>query len=57
MRLNQGFKASIIIDKDGKQRFKFKAGTHQVAVKVVDNEGLESVEVVKLKVNGVVAAG
>jgi hypothetical protein len=27
---------------------------HTVAVKVVDNEGLESIETIKLKVNGVV---
>ena len=31
-----------------------KAGVHTIAVKVVDNEGLESLEIVKLKVNGVV---
>jgi hypothetical protein len=44
-----------MIDKEGKQIVKFKAGgTYNVAVKVVDNDGLESVEVVKLKVNGVV---
>ena len=50
-----GFKADIMIDKEGKQIVKFKAGgTYNVAVKVVDNDGLESVEVVKLKVNGVV---
>ncbi|MDR0326702.1 MAG: site-specific DNA-methyltransferase [Planctomycetaceae bacterium] len=30
------------------------SGTYIVAVKVVDNEGLESVETIKLKVNGVV---
>jgi len=50
-----GFKADIMIDKEGKQIVKFKAGgTYNVAVKVVDNDGLESVEVVRLKVNGVV---
>ena len=32
----------------------FKAGVHTIAVKTVDNEGLESVETIKLKVNGVV---
>jgi hypothetical protein len=41
-----------MIDKAGKQTVKFKAGLHHVAVKVVDNDGLESVEVIKLKVNG-----
>ena len=50
----KGFKADVMIDKEGKQTAKFKAGLHNIAVKVVDNDGLESVEVVKLKVNGVV---
>jgi hypothetical protein len=41
-----------MIDKEGKQRAKFKAGLHNIAVKVIDNDGLENVEVIKLKVNG-----
>jgi len=49
-----GFKADVMIDKEGKQTVKLKAGLHNIAVKVVDNDGLESVEVVKLKVNGIV---
>ena len=48
----KGFKADIMIDKEGKQTAKYKAGLHNVAVKVVDNDGLESVEIIKLKVNG-----
>ena len=48
------FAPEIYFDKDGKQSYKFKAGMHHIAVKVVDNEGLESLEVIKLKVNGVV---
>jgi hypothetical protein len=47
-----GFKADVVLDKAGKQTAKFKAGQHEIAVKVVDNDGLESIEVVKLKVNG-----
>jgi len=47
-----GFKADVMIDKDGKQTTKFKAGVHNVAVKVVDNDGLESIEIIKLRVNG-----
>jgi uncharacterized membrane protein len=43
-----------MIDKAGKQIVKLKAGEHCIAVKVVDNDGLESIEVLKLKVNGVV---
>jgi len=48
----KGFRASIIIDKIGKQSTQFKAGMHVIAVKVVDNDGLENIEVLKLKVNG-----
>ena len=48
------FKANVIIDKEGKQTVKLKAGLHNIAVKVVDNDGLESLEVVKLKVNGMI---
>jgi DNA modification methylase len=51
---DKGFRASVIIDKDGKQHHKLKAGLHHIAVKVVDNDGLESTEVIKLKVNGTV---
>ena len=49
-----GFKAGVMIDKEGKQTARLKAGLHNIAVKVVDNDGLESVEVIKLKVNGAV---
>jgi hypothetical protein len=31
-----------------------KAGTHTIAVKVMDNDGLENREIIKLKLNGVV---
>jgi len=48
----KGFVPSIIIDKSGKHTHTFKAGVYAVAVKVVDNEGLESIETLKLKVNG-----
>ncbi|MBL7919162.1 MAG: site-specific DNA-methyltransferase [Bacteroidia bacterium] len=50
---DEKFKAEILLDKSGKQTYKFKAGSHQIAVKVVDNDGLESTEIIKLKVNGV----
>jgi ribosomal protein L18 len=49
----KGFVPFTIIDKDGRQSYTFKAGMHTVAVKVVDNEGLESIETINLKVNGV----
>jgi len=47
------FKAEVLLDKQGEQTYKFKAGTHKIAVKVIDNDGLENMEVLKLKVNGV----
>lgn len=47
------FKAEVLLDKQGEQTYKFKAGTHKIAVKVIDNDGLENIEVLKLKVNGV----
>ncbi|TAG51378.1 MAG: hypothetical protein EAZ27_13670, partial [Cytophagales bacterium] len=46
------FVPEILLDKTGKQTYLFKAGEHKIAVKVVDNEGLENIEVIKLKVNG-----
>ena len=51
------FKASIIMDKEGKQIVSLKAGTCHIAVKVVDNDGLENMETVKLTVNGKVKRG
>ncbi len=48
----KGFNAEILLDKEGKQTQKFKAGSHKIAVKVIDNEGLENFEIIKLKVNG-----
>jgi DNA modification methylase len=46
------FNPEILLDKTGKQTYLFKAGEHRIAVKVVDNEGLETLEVLKLKING-----
>jgi DNA modification methylase len=50
----KGFRADIMIDKIGKQIQAFQTGTYQIAVKVVDNEGLENLEILKLKINGVI---
>ncbi len=47
-----GFKADVMIDKEGTQTETFKPGSHIIAVKVVDNEGLDSLEVIQLKING-----
>ena len=46
------FKAEILLDKAGAAEWKFKPGLHTIAIKVVDNDGLEGIEIIKLKVNG-----
>jgi hypothetical protein len=53
-KAEKGFKPQVLIDKEGKQAYKFKAGLHHVAVKIVDNDGLDNVEIIKLKVNGTI---
>jgi len=50
----KGFKSSAMVDYVGKQTHQFNAGEYTIAVKAVDNDGLESIEVFKIKVNGVV---
>ncbi len=50
----ESFKAEVLLDKTGKQTKKFKPGTYTIAVKAIDFEGLEAIEIIKLKVNGVV---
>ncbi len=46
------FSAEKMLNKDGISANKFKIGHHIVAVKVVDNEGLEALEIIKLNING-----
>jgi hypothetical protein len=48
----KGFNAEILLDKEGRQSHKFKAGSYSIAVKVIDNEGLENIELIHLRVNG-----
>jgi DNA modification methylase len=48
----KGFKSALFMDKEGKVTHSFSIGMHTIAVKVVDNEGLESVETIQLKING-----
>jgi DNA modification methylase len=48
------FKPTVLLDTNGKQTQAFKSGTHSIMVKVIDNEGLESTETIRLKINGVV---
>jgi hypothetical protein len=47
----KGFRAQVYIDKEGKQVFTCKPGEYGIACKVIDNDGLENIEVVRLKVN------
>ncbi|MDR1860022.1 MAG: hypothetical protein LBR06_03785 [Bacteroidales bacterium] len=42
----------MTLDREGIQTLKLKAGQHSIAAKVVDNDGLENIEVIRLKVNG-----
>ena len=51
-KAEKGFRVDIMIDKEGVQVRKFKPGTYQIAIKVVDALGLDNIEVIKLKVNG-----
>jgi DNA modification methylase len=46
------FKPEILRDKTGVQTHNFKPGTHTIAVKAIDNDGLEAIEIIKLRVNG-----
>jgi hypothetical protein len=46
------YKPLVLLDKAGKQIVTLKVGTHNIAVKVVDNDGLENIEIIKLKING-----
>jgi len=46
------FKAEILLDRAGEAAWKFKPGLHTIAIKVIDNDGLEGIEIMKLKVNG-----
>ncbi|MDR0567818.1 MAG: hypothetical protein LBG87_01240 [Spirochaetaceae bacterium] len=46
------FNPQILLDKAGKQIVTLKAGTHRIAVKTVDNDGLENIEDITLTING-----
>ena len=46
----EGFKADIYLDKEGKQVRKFQPGEHQIAVEAVDKSGLDGTDKMKLKV-------
>jgi DNA modification methylase len=44
------FRPSILLDKKGEQSLTLKAGQHTIAVKVVNDNGLEAIEIVRLSV-------
>ncbi len=48
------FSAEEILNRTGKAVYKFKPGQHVIAVKAIDNEGLDAIEVIKLKINGII---
>ena len=50
----KGFNPRLIMDKQGRQTLTLKAGAHNIAVKAVDNDGMENTEIIHLKVNGLV---
>ncbi len=45
---NNQFSAEILRDTIGKQTKTFKPGEYKIAIKVIDNEGLENTEIIKL---------
>lgn len=49
------FNPSVLLDTQGVQTHTFRTGKHTIAVKVVDNDGLESIEIIRLCINGVVS--
>ncbi|MDR0724616.1 MAG: site-specific DNA-methyltransferase [Prevotellaceae bacterium] len=46
----EGFKADVVIDRDGKQVKQFEPGEHHIAVEAVDKEGLEGTGDLKFKI-------
>ncbi|MDR3232794.1 MAG: site-specific DNA-methyltransferase [Planctomycetaceae bacterium] len=48
------FKPDVVRDPVGKVKYKFNPGSHCIAVKVIDNEGLEGFETFHLTLNGTV---
>jgi len=47
-----GFKADVYLDKEGKQVRSLKPGKHEIAVEAVDKSGLDGMDKIELKVNG-----
>jgi hypothetical protein len=53
-KLIEEFKFSIIRGTDGKQQHTLEARLHTIAINVLDNDGLENIETIKLNVSGTV---
>jgi DNA modification methylase len=47
-KVNIGFRPSILLDKKGEQTLALKAGQHAIAVKVVNDDGLEAIKILRL---------
>ena len=47
---DEGFKAEIYMDKEGKQVRKLNPGEHHIAVEAVDKKGLDGMDAIKLNV-------
>jgi site-specific DNA-methyltransferase (adenine-specific) len=50
----EGFNPKIMLEIKGVVEQSFSSGEHIIACKIIDKEGLENIETLKLKVNGVV---
>jgi hypothetical protein len=48
-----GFKADVYLDKEGKQVRKFQPGEYQIAVEAVDKSGLDGMDKLKLKIKDI----
>ncbi|MDR2426548.1 MAG: restriction endonuclease [Endomicrobium sp.] len=48
----KGFKGEIMLDKKGKQTKVLSTGKYQIAVRGVDKDGLEAIEVITIVING-----
>jgi DNA modification methylase len=46
------FKPCVIMDKEGRQTITLKVGTHNIAVKAVDNNGIENMTIYILEIDG-----
>ncbi|KAA6346879.1 DNA adenine methyltransferase YhdJ [termite gut metagenome] len=49
--VKEGFKADVILDKEGKQTRKFNPGTRHIAVEAVDKHGLEATDTITINTN------